>query len=49
MTKVVMFDGSFCYGTEIRFTWDCRRLLLSFNGEFEEELDPFEIQRIVSD
>lgn len=49
MIKVIMTDGSFRYGTEIRFTWDCRKLLLSFNGEFEKELDQFGIQRIIID
>ena len=48
MFKVVMLDGSYRYGTEIRFTWDGSRLLLSFDGEFEKELDPMRIKRIIS-
>lgn len=47
MFKVIMLNGTYRYGTEIRFTWDGRTLLLSFNGEFEEKLDPMTIQRII--
>ena len=48
MIKVVLTNGKYVYGTEIRYTWDCRKLLISFNGEFEEEIDPFTIQKIVT-
>ena len=48
MFKVIMLDGTYRYGTEIRFTWDGRRLLLSFNGEFEEEIDPMNVVKIIA-